>query len=208
MSKDTSKKATRLTLFALLALVVAIIIAYFATLPFYKDFKQTSFDIAVEKQEITKGKQRIDEVNQAYAKLRGMKRDIELLDVAVPAEPAIAEALIQINEIVNRSGLQIIAITPAGEEEETTGEVQVTLSVQGPFRGLQEFLRLSEKNLRPISVKSLNILAQEDGGLAGNYQLGLVYAVKEKAPVAGEMPGGLQGSGPEARGSPTEGSTE
>lgn len=188
--KNSFAKANRIALLAFLAVVVAIVLVYLATIPIYKSFKKASLDLSVKRGDIAAGKEWIDNVNQAYTKLNGLKQENELLDVAMPQEPMVPEALIQINEIVSRAGLKIISLAPTiGGKGDSQG-VEITLSVEGPFKSFQEFFRLAEKNLRPIAVKSINLVASQEGNkLSGSFQLNLPSVGAGQGGENGKTPG-------------------
>jgi Tfp pilus assembly protein PilO len=82
------------------------------------------------------------------------------LDAAVPEQPDLAEFIIQANDIADQSGISFLSIAPSPPAAGTGASViNLTISINGSFFQLQDYLRLLEKLERLVIVDGITISA-------------------------------------------------
>ena len=82
------------------------------------------------------------------------------LDAAVPEQPDLAEFIIQANDIADQSGISFLSISPSPPTAGTGASViNLTISIQGSFFQLEDYLRLLEQLERLVIVDGITISA-------------------------------------------------
>lgn len=191
--------------------------AYYLGAPAVKSLKEKTSELAVARADLEAGKVYVSDIRTAYGKLSAIVSQLELLDIAAPTEPDLSEALVQINEIVNKNQLTLEAISPS---QPSGGEVSIGLTVSGAYQQLKQCLVDLEKNLRPVKVDTVSLAAAESGEGAittgGTYTVKLSYVSakenqsEQESAATGEVKGeanptATAGSGDSSQASQTEG---
>lgn len=176
-------KKSRLPYIAFLSFILAIIVAWFLAFPGFAKLKETTTQIKAKQSDLEKGRQKVEDLKTAQNLLKKAEADLTLLDIAVPKDEGVAEALIQVNELVSKAGLKVVAIQPSTQGE--AGKLPISLTLQGGFEGLKNFIESAEKNLRPIEVQSVNLVGSAEGGeLSATFELRLIYRASSSAEAA------------------------
>ncbi len=111
-----------------------------------------------------------DSLRADLSRLQGQQKNgtqqqalLRKLDAAVPEQPDLAEFIIQANEIADQSGIAFLSIAPAPPVAGTGGAsvIGLTISIQGSFFQLQDYLRLLEKLERLVIVDGITISASD-----------------------------------------------
>src|SRR3989344_4312730 len=101
------------TLLVLLFFIGAIACVNYLGTPAIKMLKEKTHELAVAKADRRTGEEYIGNIQAAYGKLKAVEAQLELLNIAAPAPPDLAEALVQINDIVNKTQPPLETITPS-----------------------------------------------------------------------------------------------
>lgn len=170
---------------AVLILLVIIVGLIYYTWPLIGELKQAKADLALAEINLTTGQEYITKIQSASRKLAEIKPQIELLDIAMPKEPDIPEALVQINDIVNANGLTITGLTPSVTEG---GDIHFILDVTGEYGQVRQSIVDIESNLRPLKVINVGFNMMTDTEtdtetLEGSYEIVLSY-LKDEAVTA------------------------
>jgi len=170
-------KTNPATLIAFLFFIGAIVCVNYLGAPAIKVLKEKTHELAVARADRQAGENYISGIQVAFGKLKAVEAQLELLNIAAPATPDLAEALVQINDIVNKNQLSLETITPS---QPTGGEVSIGLTVTGSYAQLKQTLVDFEKNLRPIKVDTIALATaekSESGGMTtgGTYSIKLSY---------------------------------
>jgi len=125
----------------------------------------------------TEEQKKTDSLEADLARLQSQQKNgtqqqalLRKLDAAVPEQPDLAEFIIQANEIADQSGISFLSIAPTPPAAGTGGAsvIALTISIQGSFFQLQDYLRLLEKLERLVIVDSVTIAASSgDSGTTG-----------------------------------------
>lgn len=210
----TRNKSTSPTvIFFILFFIGAIACVFYLGVPTVKSLKEKTTELAVARADLEAGKTYITDIRTAYGKLSAIESQLEILDIAAPTEPDLSEALVQINEIVNKNQLTLDAISPS---QPSGGAVSIGLTVSGAYQQLKLCLVDLEKNLRPVKVDTVSLAAAESGEGAittgGTYTVKLSYVSakenqsdQESAAASESNPATATGSGSSGQVSQTEG---
>lgn len=201
------KKINPVIIVALLVCVAAVACLYYIGLPAIKELKTKNQELAVAQADNKAAKQYISDIQLAYGKLSAIEAQLELLDIAAPTTPDLPEALIQVNEIVNKNQLGIESLSPG---DKSGGTVSIGLTVNGSYAQLKQLLIDLEKNLRPIKIDSVAMASSEsEGGGAttgGTYDIKMSYVGTPDAAKSKNGNASASGAGgPEA--TPTSGAS-
>ncbi len=91
------------------------------------------------------------------------------LDAAVPEQPDLAEFIIQANDIADQSGISFLSIAPSPPAAGTGASViNLTISINGSFFQLQDYLRLLEKLERLVIVDGITISSSSGSSTSGS----------------------------------------
>jgi len=124
----------------------------------------------------TEEQKKTDSLQADLARLQSQQKNgtqqqalLRKLDAAVPEQPDLAEFIIQANEIADQSGISFLSIAPTPPAAGTGGAsvIGLTISIQGSFFQLQDYLRLLEKLERLVIVDSVTIAASSGDSGAG-----------------------------------------
>jgi len=124
----------------------------------------------------TEEQKKTDSLQADLARLQSQQKNgtqqqalLRKLDAAVPEQPDLAEFIIQANEIADQSGISFLSITPNPPAAGTAGAsvIGLTISIQGSFFQLQDYLRLLEKLERLVIVDSVTISASGGSSSSG-----------------------------------------
>jgi Tfp pilus assembly protein PilO len=161
---------------ALLVLVGAIACIYYIGLPSARELKTKNQELAVAQANNKAAKEHISDVQVAYGKLAAIEAQLELLNIAAPVDPDLPEALIQINEIVNKNQLNLESLSPGNK---SGNALVIGLTVNGNYAQLKQCLVDLEKNLRPVKIDSVSMASSEneEGGATtgGTYDIKMSY---------------------------------
>lgn len=177
MNEDLNihKKMLPSTLVLTGMVVVAALLIMYLAIPSYKKLSVNAKRAAKANSSITQGQEYITDVQAAYRKLSANPNAVALLDTAVPTEPDIAGALVQLDGIVADSGLALNALAPSRGEN---GEYKISITASGNYEQLQKFLTSLENNLRPFGINNIVITAYSGDGqvlTAGDYSVEVSY---------------------------------
>jgi Tfp pilus assembly protein PilO len=112
-----------------------------------------------------------DSLRADLTRLQGQQKNgtqqqalLRKLGAAVPEQPDLAEFIIQANEIADQSGISFLSIAPTPPVAGTGASViGLTISIQGSFFQLQDYLRLLEKLERLVIVDGITISGSGGG---------------------------------------------
>ena len=140
--------------------VLAIVLLWYFVLyaPLGDDLSSAQAQVATE-QKTT------DDLNAQLAQLKSQAKNstqlqakLRKLDAAVPAQPNLAEFIIQANDIADQSGISFLSIAPSPPAAGTgVSVINLTMSIQGSFFQLQDYLRLLEQLERLVIVDGITI---------------------------------------------------
>ncbi len=172
-----------------LVVVAGVLLAaaatYFLAVPSAAKLQQSRIELQGKQAELEGLELRHDTLVDLANELPNYKKQTDLLTVALPAEPQTAEALTQAMTMAQKSGLSIEGAAPSASKG---GILPVNLSVKGTFAQYDSFTRELAKNLRPVTVKTMNVTRDDDKNpnlLTMNFSLEFEYS---KATAASPSP--------------------
>jgi len=153
------------------AVLVIVLLWYFLL------YKPLGDDLTSAQAQTSAEQKKTDGLEADLARLQSQAKNaskqqalLRKLDAAVPEQPDLAEFIIQANEIADQSGISFLSIAPTPPAAGTGGAsvIGLTISIQGSFFQLQDYLRLLEKLERLVIVDSVTIAASSgDSGTTG-----------------------------------------
>jgi len=160
------------------------IIGWFLIWPAVQDISQLSQSVNDWQSQLADAKA----AKQGLAKLQGefnrLKSKADQIDNALPSEKDLPDLLVQAEALASQSGLVLGSIsftsqqqpslppgTEAPEEAAPAKILQVTLSLDGNYTGLKNFLTALENNLRVSDVSSISFLGESSGTDTGKLNI-------------------------------------
>jgi Tfp pilus assembly protein PilO len=150
--------------------LVAIILLWFFVL-----YSPLGDDLKAAQDQVSTEQKKTQDLQATLARLESQKKNapqqqalLNRLDKAVPKTPDLAEFIIQANDIADQSGIEFLTIAPSQPAAGTANGVStinLTITIQGSFFQLQDYLQHLEKLSRLVIIDTLNVSAS--GGASG-----------------------------------------
>lgn len=147
------------SLLPLLAVIVAIGLGYLVINPKIAELRSLNNQISAKNLDITAMQEKINNLTILKQKFSESPGDVELLNLAVPKDSQIPEIIEEVTAMAGKSGLEVNAINPVVQQT-SSGETEVSISVNGDYISFVNFSENLEKNIRPVTFKSVNIASQ------------------------------------------------
>jgi type IV pilus assembly protein PilO len=155
-----SRRDRNVLLLGLLVIVLLVVGYYFL---FLNPLLNTLDERAQERSE---KQARLDDLQQEVAQLEAVKRNApeterQLLELSkrIPTQPEIASLVVQVEEIADASGVTQLSIQPGAVEPPPGGGdfsvVPVTMSFEGTYEQMQDFLLRTRNLARLVTVRSV-----------------------------------------------------
>lgn len=145
-------------------IAIAMILFWTLVLPFYNEV--SDLDTAVkEEEDLLKSRNtiitNIDNLNKEYQKRIS---EIAKLSAIVPSKKSLAEVLSAINDVSNKSGVELFSSSITGQKSSDTDTnsynvLTLDMNLNGSYLGLTNFLKALEKNLRLVDITSVDATA-------------------------------------------------
>ena len=152
----------------LLSLITISIFAFFALKPTFFTISQLLKDIETKKQTIAQMDQKITNLTTAQNTYNLELNHISLLETAVPDTPSPNSFIRQVEAVAQKNNVTVLGVsvgeaTLAGEVQETSGLIDVSISISGDYSALTSFLDDFQNLRRPplIETVSLSLASQE-----------------------------------------------
>lgn len=169
-------KSNLSSIITLVCVLLIGVIAYFYLNPAISRLKDLNTKVAAKDKEINLLTDKINNLTQLQIKFNQNQAEVKELQLAAPSSDQVADILVELEAIGAKSGVKINSIQPSKDTQ--SSQVPVNVSVQGDYLALTNFVAATEKNIRPISIKSINLTssAQAGGGVIinGNFSLNIL----------------------------------
>jgi Tfp pilus assembly protein PilO len=143
------------------AAVLAIVLVWYFLL-----YSPLNDDLSSAQAQRSSEEKRSDALEADLARLQSQAKNatqqqalLRRLDAAVPAQPDLAEFIVQANDIADQSGISFLSIAPSPPSAGSGGasEIKLTMSISGSFFQLQDYLRQLEQLERLVIVDGITI---------------------------------------------------
>jgi Tfp pilus assembly protein PilO len=152
MNSQNNRQTSYIVFLEVLVIIIGIIFGIWRPLGAAKSLNQTLADKTAQLAQV---KDKEAKLAQLKIELNKKKEGVEKLNIAVPEKPEVAQALIILEAIAVRAGVELTELHP---EEGESGEVIITVSFKSDFNQLKEMFSLMYKDLRPVKVKTIKTL--------------------------------------------------
>jgi Tfp pilus assembly protein PilO len=171
--------------------VVAIIFVWYLAL-----YSPLNDDLSKAQAETSAEQKRTDDLQADLARLQAQEKNstqqqalLRRLDAAVPEQPDLAEFILQANEIAGQSGISFLSISPSPPVAGTGPSViGLTISIEGSFFQLEDYLRLLENLERLVIVDGITISSTASDASSDGVSLSVTLTARmftRAAPAAG-----------------------
>ena len=165
----------------ILFFVCFLIFIYFL-LPVYINFKEVKESIPDREDAFREKQEYLSEIQNIYQRLNEGKESLEKIEGALPNKPSLSSLLNFFQEKSSESGLILkkfnqSQVSPESKERDKgvvnqkIKETKITITLQGGFSSLENFIQIIEKSSRIIKVEDINLSYTEEGFLELNLAL-------------------------------------
>ncbi len=162
---------------SIICVVAILAFGYFVTYPVLTSINQNTLANKAKAQEVTDAQTKLNNLNSLKSEFAKYQEQVKLLSVAAPSTAEMPEILTQLNTIAAKSGMVLGSVQPTTAQN--SGAVSVNVSASGNFGACQSFLSNLEKNVRIVTVKSMNLTSSSAGEsdlITANFSLDFIQA--------------------------------
>lgn len=164
---------SRSNLFTALGFIGALVIFFFGVRPTISSIKNTRTDVAAAQKQAEILETKLSTLRSLKLEFENRKSELSALSVAIPKDPQVAEIVEMISTITARAGLSLVSLQPS---KAAGVAVPVNVTVKGGFGNLVSFAEILEKNVRPMTIKSIGVVGSSEGeGLSATFSLQALY---------------------------------
>ncbi len=153
------------------AALLAVIVAWYFVIysPKSDDLDQAKTATAAEQKKTADLKFELSRLQSQAKNASQQQALLGRLDQAIPAQPDEAEFILQANSIAAESGIDFLSISPTPPAASgTTTTIGLTLSIEGSFFQVKEYLTKLEGLERLVIVDGINMSAGSSDGTGGD----------------------------------------
>lgn len=158
---NPSEKTDRTSMIVLVSVIIIGAVAYFLINPAISQIRSLNIKLSARGEEISQMEAKLATLNSLETQFNQVQDQVKKLGLAAPSNDQIAEILVQLETIASDSGLTLASVQPIKESNQAA--VSVNANLQGNYSGLIDFIKASEKNIRPINIKSINLASATEG---------------------------------------------
>lgn len=155
MVNRENKVQNTTSIYPLLIILVCALLGYWVINPKIVEIKEYNTSIAAKEKDTTTLDEKIQNLKSLQKQFTASPSDVEILNLAIADDPQMPEIIEQLTSMASKSGMTIKSIRP--DYRDATNETVVGITLRGDYINLINYITEIEKNLRPASVKSLNL---------------------------------------------------
>lgn len=186
---------TRIYAFGALLLVLGVLFIYFYHIPMTDQIKQLEKDVAGLQVTIRANDDKIKKLAELRAEVKGLEARLKLLTEQLPPGSEVSSLLVQIQNLVNQSGLSLKLWRPDRRRVHPSGlyeEIPITMDLVGSYHDVALFFDRVSKLTRIVNMLNLRM-----GGASRNKAgamdihiscMAMTFAAVEKKPDVPNVP--------------------
>lgn len=193
----------RNVLIGIVAATLAVIIAWYFVIysPKADELDSVKGDVAAETKTTQELEAKLNDLTDLKKNAAKQEADLNKLDAAIPEQPDLGEFIIQANDVADRSGVDFMSVAPSPPAASgTTSTIALSISIQGGFFQVKEYLSQLESLERLVIVDGITISASSADASTGG---GVTLAVSVTARMfTRAQPAAASGTAPATPSSP------
>ncbi|EKD56877.1 MAG: hypothetical protein ACD_58C00059G0002 [uncultured bacterium] len=155
MVSKENKVQSSTNIYPLLVVLICALLGYWVISPKIAEIKEFNTSIAAKEQDTASLNEKIQNLKTLQKQFEAAPGDVEILNLAIADDPQMPEIIEQLTSMASKSGMTIKSIRP--DYRDSTNETVVGVTLRGDYINLINYISETEKNLRPASVKSINL---------------------------------------------------
>lgn len=192
----------RNTLILGILIILLLVVGYYFLVfgPLRSEFTQKSEELESKEQQLQQLQQQVAELERVARNAPEIERQLLELSKRIPSQTEIPTLVVQVEEVARAAGVTQLSIEPGAPEPPPEGgdfsTVPITMSFEGTYGQLQDFLGRLLNLVRLVTVNEVNYELAEQGEEAapapGVERLLEVEIVAEVYFQPGEVPSGQE----------------
>lgn len=175
-------------LLAVLGIILTIAITLFGFKPALETYQTQRLQVAIRAREVADLDARRLAIEGLQNTLNQLASKVDDLNLAVPANDNYPELVTQLTGIASRAQVALISLQPV-QGSQKTDVLGLTTTIRGTYPQILLFTDRLEHNLRPITIRSLNLAGGLEGAsdsvLTATFQLGFARLPSAVSPQRG-----------------------
>lgn len=143
---------------------LSLIVIVFWTWPSWQEYSSTKEALRFQETELQSRENYFAQLASVNQQLQTYAKELARLDAALPASTSLPELYDTLQDIAASSGLVLTAVSAVVSEETDPKEIEVSLTLEGSYAGLKEFLEGVQTSSRFLAVQSLDLATPKEGG--------------------------------------------
>lgn len=151
-------------------LIVVVVVGYYFLLlsPLREEYNQKVEEREGKEAQLAQLQQEVQELEAIQRRAPEIERQLLELSKRIPDQAEVPSLLVQVEEIANAAGVTQLSIQPEGPQPPPGGgdfqRIPVTMSFEGSYVQMQDFLRRSQNLVRLMTVNEVTYELLEAGG--------------------------------------------
>lgn len=152
----------------LAAIAVGVLYFFFVFSPQTEKIDAAKADVQAAQDNVQRLRLELSRLQALQQDAPRLREEAAKLDAAVPNDPQLAAFILQVQEAANASGIEWLSVTPAppaaaNPAQQGVQEVNVSMSVEGGYFQVQDFLVRIENLTRAVKVGTVSLASQGEG---------------------------------------------
>ncbi|MDP2664731.1 MAG: type 4a pilus biogenesis protein PilO [bacterium] len=143
--------------------VVAVIVLVFWGWPAFQEYSVASEALGVLSSELESRENYFSELASLNSELQKQEEGLLRLDAALPDTPALPQLYDALQDIAASSGLVLSSVSSVVKEDAKPKSIDVSITLEGSYEGLKEFLKGVQQSSRLLTVQSLDFATEKEG---------------------------------------------
>lgn len=143
--------------------ILAVVISVFWVWPALQEYSVTKESFGVLNAELQSRQNYFSELASLNTELQKQEEGLLRLDAALPNTPALPQLYDALQDIAASSGLVLSAVSSVVQEDTKPKTVEASVTLEGSYAGLKEFLKGVQQSSRLMALQSLDFVTPKEG---------------------------------------------
>ncbi|MBI2642060.1 MAG: type 4a pilus biogenesis protein PilO [Candidatus Wildermuthbacteria bacterium] len=140
-----------------------VVVLVFWAWPAFQEYSVTLEALGVLSSELESRENYFSDLASLNSELQKQKEGLSRLDAALPDTPALPQLYDALQDIAASSGLVLSSVSSVVQEEAKLKSIDASITLEGSYASLKEFLKGVQQSSRLVTVQSLDFATPKEG---------------------------------------------